>query len=121
MNKLLALVVAMHVKFGITNDEIPNFSEEERNFRITAMQEELDEYIVAGTAEDELDALVDLAVFTLGTIERMGHADNFDEAYRRVMEKNMEKELGPNQKRNSFQLDLVKPEGWVPADLSDLV
>ena len=121
MSNSLVSIIAMHQHFGITHDEIPNFSEEERRFRIEAMQEELDEYIVAGTAEDELDALVDLKIFVEGTIERMGLADVFDEAYRRVMEKNMEKELGPNQKRNSFQLDLVKPEGWVPADLSDLV
>lgn len=59
----------MHVKFGITSERV-KFSEEEKKFRICAMQEELDEYKEANSKEDELDALVDLVVFALGTAER---------------------------------------------------
>jgi predicted HAD superfamily Cof-like phosphohydrolase len=114
------LVKMMHTKFGITSEEVP-FSEEEKKFRICAMQEELDEYKEAETKEDQLDALVDLVVFAMGTAERQGMLEVFDEAFKRVMLANCKKEIGQNQKRGSFQLDLVKPEGWTAPDLSDLV
>ena len=45
----------------------------------------------------------------------------FEEAFERVMIANCQKEIGQNQKRGSFQLDLVKPKGWTAPDLSDLV
>ena len=114
------LVKQMHTKFGITSEEVP-FSEEEKKFRICAMQEELDEYKEAETKEDQLDALVDLVVFAMGTAERQGMLEVFDEAFKRVILANCKKEIGQNQKRGSFQLDLVKPEGWTAPDLSDLV
>ena len=117
---MLNQIIKMHDKFKIAHDDI-TFSEREKKFRIEAMQEELDEYRDANTFEDELDALVDLVVFTLGTAERQGMAGVFEEAFKRVMVANNAKELGPNQKRGSFELDLQKPEGWQPADLSDLL
>lgn len=119
-SELVNLVKQMHTKFGITSEQVP-FSKTEKEFRICAMQEELDEYKEAETKEDELDALVDLVVFAIGTAERQGMLEVFDEAFKRVMIANCKKEIGQNQKRGSFQLDLVKPEGWTAPDLSDLV
>jgi predicted HAD superfamily Cof-like phosphohydrolase len=112
---------AMHEKFGISNEEVPDFTNEERLFRIAAMLEELSEFTSAKTKEDELDALVDLVVFALGTAERMGFLDVFEEAYMRVMQSNMTKTLGANNKRGGFQIDLVKGEGFKPATIKDLV
>ena len=117
---IVGLVQKMHNKFGITHDKVA-FSKEEKEFRIAAMREEIDEYIESETKEDELDAIVDLIVFALGTLERSGMINVFEEAFKRVMEANMKKELGGNQKRGSFKLDLKKPEGWTAPDLSDLV
>jgi len=120
MNNMLIRIKDMHYKFGIRDKDIP-FSREEKAFRITAMQEELDEYTCANTKEDELDALVDLVVFALGTAERQGMLEVFDEAFQRVMNANCAKRVGGNKKRGSFAIDLVKPEGWKAPDLSDLV
>jgi hypothetical protein len=117
---MINLIKQMHRKFGITSEQV-KFSDEEKKFRICAMQEELDEYKEATSKEDELDALVDLVVFALGTAERQGMLEVFTEAYQRVMVANCQKEIGQNQKRGSFQLDLVKPKGWTAPDLSDLV
>lgn len=119
MNEMLKLVKIMHGKFGITNDHV-QFTPEEKTFRHAAMMEEVNEYLEAETPEDELDALVDLIVFALGTVERQGFETIFDLAFERVMISNMQKIVGANDKRGSFKLDLKKPEGWVPADLSDL-
>ena len=117
MSDITNLVKQMHTKFGITSEEVP-FSEEEKKFRICAMQEELDEYKEAETKEDQLD---DLVVFAMGTAERQGMLEVFDEAFKRVMLANCKKEIGQNQKRGSFQLDLVKPKDWTAPDLFDLV
>ncbi len=111
----------MHEKFGIDSTTLPSFNIEEKDFRIAAMQEELNEYELAENDADHLDALVDLCVFTIGTAERMGFLDVFEEAFDRVMQSNMTKTLGPNNKRGSFELDLVKPPGFKPANLDDLV
>lgn len=120
MSEITNLIKQMHTKFGITSEQVP-FSKTEKEFRICAMREEIDEYIESETKEDELDAIVDLVVFALGTLERQGMLEVFDEAFKRVMIANCKKEIGQNQKRGSFQLDLVKPEGWTAPDLSDLV
>ena len=117
---MLDKIKEMHEYFGIACEAIP-FSDNEKAFRFAAMTEEVNEYNDATTAADELDALVDLTVFALGTAERMGMLHVFKEAFNRVMWANMQKQIGPQQKRGNFQLDLVKPDGWTSPDLTDLV
>ena len=118
---MLNKIKQMHEYFGIDSNTLPEFTIEEMDFRIAAMQEELNEYELAENKAEQLDALVDFLVFTLGTAERMGFLDVFEEAYDRVIASNMTKTIGPNQKRGSFALDLVKPENFEPANLDDLV
>lgn len=70
--------------------------------------------------ENQFDALIDLAVFTIGTADRQNFP--WDKGFERVMKANLQKELGSNgNKRGGFKRDLVKPEGWSAPDLSDLV
>ncbi len=128
-----------HTKFGLENNEGPTFlSAEESKFRIKAMAEELFEYLDAvyvgvdisaqiqhvstmldrlemrenPDGQEQLDALVDLAVFTMGTAERQGF--KFTEAFERVMAANLAKELAGNSEnsKRGFARDLVKPIGW---------
>lgn len=120
-NSMLAKVKGMHTQFGITAEEVPTFSQEEKNFRIEAMLEEIEEYACAETIDDELDAIIDLIVFALGTLERQGLFPVAGEAFNRVMVANCNKELGPNTKRGSFSLDLVKPERWTAPQFRDLL
>lgn len=118
-------IAAMHTKFGV-NSVIRELSKEKLEtflkFRIAFLQEELDELIDASTnpdykrpadrAEDVVDALIDLCVVAIGTL------DAFDvdshEAWRRVDEKNMLKNSGINPSRpNPLGLpDMIKPAGW---------
>lgn len=120
-NSMLAKIKGMHTKFGITTEELPTFSQEEKTFRIMAMLEEVEEYACAETIDDELDAIIDLIVFALGTLERQGLFPVAEEAFNRVMMANCNKELGPNTKRGSFSLDLVKPKRWVAPQFRDLL
>lgn len=115
------LVREMHEKFGIAGgDTYTGVTDAEKSFRAAAIHEELVEYLQATSPPDQLDAIVDLVVFAIGLAERHGFS-KFEEAFERVLKANMAKELGPNSKRGSYALDLVKPEGWKPANLADLV
>lgn len=99
-----------------------HLSAREKRFRFRCMREELEEYEEAETLEDELDALVDLVVFALGTAYVHGF-HRFNTAVARVIDANKKKVVGPTIKRGGKygDLDLQKPPGWQPADLSDLV
>ena len=108
-------IADMHAKFGV-NEKVRNFDAEKLQkfleFRIKFLQEELDEMKTATHAEDVVDALIDLAVVAIGTL------DAFDidahEAWNRVHQANMAKEVGVKASRpNPMGLpDLIKPEGW---------
>lgn len=113
-------VIDFHEKFGLTPPAA--MSEELVEFRIKAMQEELNEYVDADTDTDTLDALIDLIYFALGTAYTHGYA-RFNEAWRRVHEANMRKVRAvkkADSKRNTT-LDVVKPKGWVAPNLEDLI
>lgn len=75
----------------------------------------------AKNLEEQFDALIDLTYVAIGTAYL--HGVDFDEGWRRVHEANMKKvrvERAADSKRGSTY-DVVKPLGWAPPDLSDLV
>jgi len=111
-SKVMDLVKSMHKKFGLDNTVGPcHLTDEEKEFRSDAMLEELNEYIAATNLVDQYDALLDLIVFAVGTLER--HGFPLQAGFEKVMEANMAKELGQNgNKRGGFKRDLVKPKGW---------
>jgi predicted HAD superfamily Cof-like phosphohydrolase len=82
-------------------------------FRIGCLQEELDELKAAQTGDDAVDALIDLSVFAIGTLDLFGI--DAEMAWNRVYNANISKEVGIKAARpNPLGLpDLVKPEGWV--------
>jgi predicted HAD superfamily Cof-like phosphohydrolase len=122
---LYDLIKEFHVKFELEYKDKPRtLPLELRHFRIDFMEEELVEYIEAshsGNLEKQLDALVDLVYVALGTAHMQGF--DFNEAFKRVHEANMKKIRATNaesSKRKSA-FDVIKPPGWSPPDLSDLV
>jgi predicted HAD superfamily Cof-like phosphohydrolase len=114
------LIKKQHKHFGISYDgPSRHLPPEEENFRLAAMMEELSEFILAKSLEDKYDALIDLIVFASGTLERMGLP--IEPAMLEVVEANTEKLLGPNTKRGGFSIDLIKPEGWEPANVAQFI
>lgn len=70
--------------------------------------------------EQQLDAVVDLIYVLLGYAYLRGWY--VPEAWRRVHEKNMLKErVAPHDPKARSVWDVVKPAGWKPAELKDLV
>jgi predicted HAD superfamily Cof-like phosphohydrolase len=122
-SRIMGLVKAMHAKFGLANTGKPwHLEPHEKAFRVKALQEELDEYNLANTLVDEYDALLDLIVFAVGTLDRQGLP--LLEGFEKVMKANMAKEVGQNgEKRGGFKRDLVKPKGWVgpEAELKQII
>lgn len=111
-------IAAMHDKFGV-NAAIEKLDDvmfrELIKLRIRMMQEELDEFSLAvdqNNPEEMVDALIDLAVFTLGTLDISG-ADPY-KAWDVVYDANMVKSPGVKPGRtNPYGLpDLIKAEGW---------
>jgi predicted HAD superfamily Cof-like phosphohydrolase len=81
-------------------------------FRIGCLQEELDELKAAQNGDDAVDALIDLSVFAIGTLDLFGI--DAEIAWNRVYAANISKEVGIKEARpNPLGLpDLIKPEGW---------
>lgn len=84
-------------------------------FRIDFLEEELKELTTAkdeSNTEDVVDALIDLCVVAIGTLDSF--AVDSHEAWDRVLNANMNKRVGVKPSRpNPLGLpDLVKPEGW---------
>ena len=114
-------MVVMHQKFGVDKwmdkEKISKDSRlnEYMKFRISMMQEELDETKVAfenKNEEEVVDGIIDLCVFAIGTLEVFGVDAN--KAWDQVYHANISKEVGIKEGRpNPLGLpDLVKPEGW---------
>lgn len=114
-------IAEMHTKFGVNpvirdldKVKLKKFLE----FRLNFLQEELDEAKEAlasddaARAEDIVDAMIDLCVVAIGTLDAFD-VDSY-EAWNRVHEKNMQKVPGIKPSRpNPLGLpDLIKPEGW---------
>jgi len=81
-------------------------------FRFKFLQEELDEGMTAESADDVVDALIDLVVVAVGTLDSFEVDGQL--AWDRVHAANMAKERGIKPGRpNPLGLpDLMKPEGW---------
>ena len=108
----------LNEKFGIkfaVKKLTPDLKKEYLEFRINFLQEELDELRQANQeekAEDIVDALIDLVVVALGTLDSFDV--DIDKAWFRVHFANMTKEVGVNKTRqNILNLpDLIKPKEW---------
>lgn len=109
--RLSAIVLAMP----------PELRRELLRFRVAFLREELDELERATSADDVVDALVDLCVVAIGTMDAFGVCART--AWREVHRANMAKEPGVKPGRpNPLGLpDLVKPSGWVAPSHADNV
>jgi len=114
----------MHRKYGV-KEAVKNMDTETLrkylDFRIKFLQEELDELRVADNADDVVDALIDLCVVAIGTLDAF-EVDSYT-AWHKVYCANMEKEVGVKESRpNPLGLpDLIKPANWKAPSHADNV
>jgi len=80
------------------------------------IKEEFDELCASDNITDDLDALIDILVVTIGAIYSLGA--NPEGAWKEVMRTNFAKidhETGKVRKREDGKV--LKPEGWTPPNL----
>ena len=118
-------IAEMHTKFG-TNAAVAKMDKTKLlqflDFRIKCMYEELDETNSAfrvGDKDGIVDGIVDLLVFSIGTLDAFGVDANL--AWDRVLEANMSKSVGIKEGRdNPYGLpDLIKPKDFRAPDHND--
>lgn len=104
--------------FGTACDQEP--SKENYNMYLSLIDEEVAELVEAVAADDkveQLDALVDILVVTMGAIRAAGW--DGEGAWREVMNTNFAKidpDTGKVRKREDGKV--LKPEGWKAPDLA---
>lgn len=109
-------IADMHRKFGV-NDAVRKMDKDKLKafleFRIRFLQEELDEMKNTDDPAEVTDALIDLCVVAIGTMDALDI--NAHRAWDEVHRANMAKQVGVKASRpNPLGLpDLIKPEGWV--------
>ncbi len=112
-------------KFKLPQLEEPGLLDDElMHFRISFMEEELDEIIDAydiGDAEAVLDGITDLLYVVIGTAWMMNVP--ILEAWGRVHTANMKKErvTDASESKRGSPYDLKKPADWVHPYLGDLI
>lgn len=133
---LYEMVAEFNDHFGVPRAHVlanPSLSIEEcdhrlpydfQTLKLRHLKEELDEYkdaVEAGDMEKAFDALIDLVYVALGAAH--AHRFKYDEGFKRVHEANMRKQraLKNSDSKRGSKYDVIKPDGWKPASLADLL
>jgi predicted HAD superfamily Cof-like phosphohydrolase len=120
-------------RMGFMMEELAEYAQASGYPGIARQLNELHEHTKAGNRwltrqneggrdlEKQFDSLIDLTYVALGTSYL--HGFDFDEGWRRVHGANMAKvrAIASHESTRGSAFDVVKPKGWKPADLSDLV
>lgn len=119
-------IVAFHEKFGLLPKQKGLLDNELFTFRFEFIREEtleLDDAHHDKDLEQCLDACIDIMYVAMGTLVVMGFsAAEMREAWRRIQACNMAKVRAgkKSESKRGAEFDVVKPQGWVAPDLSDL-
>ena len=111
----------MHAKFGIERPPTPRMTSPHiTDFRSKFLEEEVKEFleeIKAGNVPKAAHEAMDILVIVFGTMDEMGIpvAPCWNEVLRANMAK--ERATSPEQSKRGSTRDLVKPEGWVRANV----
>lgn len=112
-------------EFQVASDQIvsdkPTILEyQDTKLRYDLMHEENLEFMDSDSVVETLDACVDMMYILAGTINACGLQDVFEEAFERVHVNNMTKVVDGKVIRSESG-KILKPEGFVPVDLKDLI
>ncbi len=95
---------------------VAEYNEEQYTLYCNLIREEFQELLDSNTAKDDLDALIDILVVTIGAIHSLG-ADA-EGAWKEVMRTNfakIDRVTGKVRKREDGKV--LKPQGWTPPEL----
>jgi len=98
------------------DQSVAEYNEEQYTLYCNLIREEFQELLDSNTAKDDLDALIDILVVTIGAIHSLG-ADA-EGAWKEVMRTNfakIDRDTGKVRKREDGKV--LKPQGWTPPEL----
>lgn len=125
MSAELNYVYDFHDKFNLPIRQTPSIPpKEEIALRIKLLREEVDELEKALYNEDKvnvLQELTDIQYVLCGTYLSCGMQDYYFDAFDRVHESNMSKLWPDGEPRYNEYNKVIKPPGYKPVDLSDLI
>jgi len=99
---------------------VGEFNRDQYQLYCNLIQEEFGELVASSTKKDDLDALIDILVVTIGAIHSLG-ADA-EGAWKEVMSTNfakIDKQTGRVRKREDGKV--LKPAGWTPPELEQFI
>ena len=99
---------------------VGQFNRDQYQLYCNLIHEEFNELVASDNIVDDLDALIDILVVTIGAIHSLGA--NAQGAWQEVMRSNLAKidpVTGLVQKREDGKI--LKPQGWTPPDLRSFV
>jgi predicted HAD superfamily Cof-like phosphohydrolase len=99
---------------------VGEFNEQQYQLYCNLISEEFNELIASTTKTDDLDALIDILVVTVGAIHSLGV--DAEGAWKEVMSTNfakIDKQTGRVRKREDGKV--LKPAGWTPPNLEPFV
>lgn len=99
---------------------VGEFNRDQYQLYCNLIKEEFDELVASSTKHDDLDALIDILVVTIGAIHSLG-VDS-EGAWKEVVRSNMAKidtVTGKVKKREDGKV--LKPPGWTPPNLHPYV
>ena len=99
---------------------VGEFNRDQYQLYCNLIQEEFSELVASSTKVDDLDALIDILVVTIGAINSLGA--NAESAWQEVMRTNMAKidpATGKVNKREDGKV--LKPDGWTPPNLEPFI
>ena len=99
---------------------VGEFNEAQYQLYCNLISEEFDELVASKTKVDDLDALIDILVVTVGAIHSLGV--DAEGAWKEVMSTNfakIDKQTGRVRKREDGKV--LKPAGWTPPNLEPFV
>lgn len=114
-------------KFELPQEEKPNLlSQKDMEFRIMFMIEELNEIIESCEKEDlegVFDGIIDLVYVALGTgwLMNLPIKEGWKEVHRANMQKERVAKGIDERSKRKHNWDVVKPEGWEPPKLKELL
>jgi predicted HAD superfamily Cof-like phosphohydrolase len=99
---------------------VDQFNRDQYQLYCNLIQEEFSELVSSSTKIDDLDALVDILVVTIGAINSLG-ADA-EGAWNEVMRTNFAKvDLATGLVRKRADGKILKPNGWKPPNLKPYI
>jgi predicted HAD superfamily Cof-like phosphohydrolase len=99
---------------------VGKFNRDQYQLYCNLIREEFNELVESTTKVDDLDALIDILVVTIGAINSLGA--NGESAWQEVMRTNFAKidpETGKVRKREDGKV--LKPDGWTPPNLAPFI